>query len=155
MKILQWLADLMGQRLVVRGHSMEPTYVPGSRLLADRLSYLLASPARGDVVVIRSPLKPGRLEVKRIIGLPTEEIAWGQGPFQVNGTPLDEPYARIRPAPPGDDACTVCRLGPRDYFVAGDNRLYSDDSRRWGSVARSAIVGKICAADSSRKRHTP
>ena len=93
--------------------------------------------------MIRSPAMPTRLELKRIIGLPREEISWTGERFQVNGLPLDEPYARFRPAPPGDDDVYVVCLGPDDYFVAGDNRLYSHDSRQYGPVARSAVLGAV------------
>ena len=85
----------------------------------------------------------GWVELKRIIGLPREELSWSRGQFRVNGVPLDEPYAQRHPVPPGDDEIALVRLSPRDYFVVGDNRLYSRDSRHYGPVARSAILGKI------------
>ena len=122
---------------------MGPAYPAGSRLWASRLAYLMKAPSRGDAVVIRSPAMPKRLELKRIIGLPYEELSWSAGRFRVNGALLDEPYARLRSAPPGDDEVHVVHLGPQDYFVAGDNRLYSQDSRQYGPVARFAILGKI------------
>ena len=99
--------------------------------------------SRGEVVVIRSPITPKRMDLKRIIGLPTEAISWSQGRFQVNDTLLMESYAKIPSAPPGDDEVQACHLGSDEYFVAGDNRLHSCDSRRYGPVNRSAILGTI------------
>ena len=122
---------------------MEPAYRPGSRVWMSRFSYLFQQPARGDVVVIRAPVDDRRLELKRIIGLPDEEVSWSQGHFAINGVKLDEPYAHIPPAPPGDDERRAVRLGAAQYVVAGDNRLASDDSRTYGPVTRSAILGKI------------
>ena len=122
---------------------MEPSYVQGSRVIAQRLAYLAVRPERGDVVVIRSPEARARLELKRIVGLPGETVCWQRGRLSVNGRELEEPYAMSPPVPPGDDAPSVWRLGRREYFVAGDNRLYSRDSRVYGPVRRSAIVGKI------------
>jgi signal peptidase I len=95
------------------------------------------------VVAIRSPETPTRIELKRVVGLPNEEIAWRAGRFSVNGALLDEPYARIPSAPPGDDELAIVRLGPHDYFVAGDNRLHSRDSRHYGPVTRRVILGKV------------
>lgn len=122
---------------------MEPTLPAGSRVWVNPLAYLIARPVRGDVVIVCSPAKSDRLELKRVIGLPGEEIAWSQGAFRINGAALQEPYAGTAPAPPGDDEVGRCRLGPRQYFVAGDNRLYGTDSRIYGPVDRAAIVGRV------------
>ncbi len=140
---LRWFFWLTRYRIEVRGQSMAPTFCPGSRLWVSRLAYLLKPPARGDVVAIRSPVARDRLELKRVIGLPGEEIAWSDGRFHVNGVALGESYARIPPSPPGDLEQRATRLGRHEYFVAGDNRLYSHDSRRYGPVNRSVIRGKI------------
>lgn len=129
--------------VIIHGQSMEPSYPDGRRVWAGRCSYLLRRPARGDVVVIRSPEDPRRKELKRLIGLPHEELAWGGQGVRVNGGALDEPYVRRRPEPPGDDVMQVIRLGPREYFVAGDSRLYSRDSRHYGPVSRRAILGRV------------
>ena len=138
-----WRHRLIRSQFEVHGQSMEPAYPAGSRVWASRRFPFFRAPSRGDVVVIRSPAMPGRMELKRIIGLPCEELSWSRGQFRVNGMPLDEPYAQPRPAPPGDDEIALVRLSPRDYFVVGDNRLYSHDSRHYGPVARSAILGRI------------
>ena len=129
--------------MTVRGQSMEPSFPDGSRAGVKRLAYLLRQPARGEVVVIRSPEDPHRLELKRIIGLPTETVAWHQGRMSINGHALEESYARIPAAPPGDEDVQRVALAPTRYFVAGDHRLYSRDSRHYGAIPRSSILGKV------------
>ena len=130
----------------VHGASMAPAYADGGRCTARRASHRSAPPRRGDVVLLRSPERPARVELKRIIGLPHEAVSWRRGRMYVNGAPLSEPYARIHVAPPGDDETRTMRLGPAEYFVAGDHRLYSRDSRQYGPVARAAIVGTIISS---------
>ena len=122
---------------------MEPAFPASRRLWASRFAYLFGAPQRGDVIVFRSLDDPARRDLKRIIGLPRETVVWQAGNFWVNGVALEEPYARIAPSPPGDDERRTLHLGARDYVVAGDNRLYSRDSRRYGPVPRSAILGKV------------
>lgn len=137
------LRILTHTRVLVRGQSMAPSYPDGRRVWAGRFSYLGRHPARGEVVIVRSPEAPRRWELKRIVGLPHEELAWGGQGLRVNGAAIEEPYARIRPLPPGDDLVHTLRLGPREYFVAGDNRLYSRDSRHYGPVPRRAILARV------------
>ena len=122
---------------------MEPACRDGTHLTLSRLVYWWTAPARGDLVAIRAPDSSKRLELKRIIGLPNETVSYGNGTFQINGVPLDEPYARMPVPVPGDEERQVVRLGAEDYFVAGDHRLYSRDSRQYGPVRRSAILGKV------------
>ena len=143
MFLFRWFQWLVGYSVEVRGQSMEPTCPPGRRFRASRLPYVFRRPARGELVVVRPPGTPARIEIKRVIGLPNEQIAWGQGLFRVNGELLHEPYAHIPVAPPGDDEIRTRHLGPDEYFVAGDNRLYSHDSRRYGPVTRTAILAKV------------
>ncbi len=130
-------------RLEVHGPSMEPAFPAGRRLWANRLAYLFGAPQRGDVIVFRSVDDPARCGLKRIIGLPHETVVWQAGNFWVNGVALKEPYARIAHPSPGDDERRTLHLGAQDYVVAGDNRLYSRDSRRYGPIPRSAILGRI------------
>lgn len=121
---------------------MEPTFPPGSLIRVERRAYRRREPARGEVVVLRPPGAPGRLDLKRVVALPGEEVELAGGRFRVGGRPLVEEHARIPPAPPGDDEVRRWRLGPGEFFVAGDNRLHSVDSRDYGPVPRSAIVGR-------------
>lgn len=127
----------------VEGPSMEPVFPAGSRVCVNPFPYLWASPRRGDVVVLRAPDAARRYHLKRIIGLPGERITWGARGIRVNGKRQEEAYARIPPPTPGDDEEHSLTLNPGEYFVAGDNRLYSTDSRHYGPVIRSAILGRI------------
>jgi signal peptidase I len=120
------------------GISMRPTYEPGRLHFVNRLSYLAGEPARGDVVAVR--LARGRaFYVKRIIGLPGERIAIAAGQVEVNGAPLEEPYVLHRR--PWD--LPELTLGPREYFIVGDNRGMNAADHEFGGVGRDRIAGKI------------
>ena len=123
-------------RACVVGRSMEPTLADGQPVWVSGWPLWCRSPRRGEVVVVRVKDSDGRarLDVKRIVGLPGDEVRWHGGRVRVNGQALDEPYATISAA---------ARLPARRYFVAGDNRLYSVDSRRYGPVDRSQLVGSV------------
>lgn len=124
---------------VVRGGSMKPGLRDGDRILVDRLSYLFWSIERRDVVVFKDPFDPSVLYVKRAIGLPGDEIMIEGDEVWVNGKKLIEPYIA---AP--DPGYSLHVQVPRDhYFVLGDNRPLSYDSRDFGLVPRSCIVGLV------------
>jgi signal peptidase I len=127
----------------VEGPSMEPAFVHQKRVRLNPFAYWWKPPRRGDVVALRSPEDPKRYDLKRIVGLPGETISWIGGRIQVQGVPLPEPYARIHPSPPGDDQQQSLRLKVGEYFVAGDNRLYSRDSRHYGPVQASHLIGRV------------
>jgi signal peptidase I len=124
----------------VRGPSMQPTYHTGQRLFVTR--YFFTDPSRGDVVVFHPP-SPSRDDyIKRVIGVPGDHIQVRNGRVLVNGELLGESYL---PA----DAQTSCAgrwcdvtLGPDEYYVMGDNRPNSSDSRAWGPVREGTIVGR-------------
>lgn len=126
------------QNFRVEGFSMEPTLHTNQYLLVDKVSYLVGSPGRGDIVVFRFPLDPRRDFIKRIVALPGEEVEVRGGRVLINGRPLDEPFLRDRPlynyprrtVPPGQ------------YFVLGDNRNNSHDSHVWDFLPRQYIVGR-------------
>ena len=139
MRPIRWLP--MGFQ--VYGSSMEPSYPDGARVRVSAWPLALRNPRRGDVVMIRSPAAPQRMELKRVIGLPTEQVSWNGGAIRINGARLDEPYANVAPAPPGDDEWQDRCLRADEYFVAGDNRLHSTDSRRYGPIPRRSITGKL------------
>jgi len=145
MFLFRWVQRLISYPVEVRGESMAPTCSPGRRLRASRLPYVFRRPFRGELVLVRPPGTIERADVKRVIGLPNEQVAWSRGLFRINGELLQEPYARIPAAPPGDEEVQNHHLGPDEYFVVGDNRLYSYDSRRYGPVNRAAIVAKVLA----------
>ncbi len=130
---------------VIRGNSMHPTLIHTQRRLIHRWAYLWEEPRRGDVVAYQDPYD-GTLSVKRIIALPGERIQLRKGYVYVNGMKLAEPY--LTP-----DAWTYThKLGDHEYevdaghyFVLGDNRKTSEDSRDIGAIARESILGKIHA----------
>ena len=129
------------QVFVVRGESMEPTLRMGDRLVAEKLSLHFGSPARFDVVVFRSP-EPGEgVEcVKRVVGLPTEEVELRGGEVYINGRLLSQGFEYEV----SNDYYGPTRVPAGCYFVLGDNRPWSTDSRSWrGCVSRSDLEGVV------------
>ena len=124
-------------RFKVEGSSMEPSVHPNQYVLVDKISYWLGAPQRGDVVVFNYPLATDRDFIKRIIGVPGETVSVANGAVSVNGQPLDEPYIAAPPVSSG-----TWQLGPHQYFVMGDNRNNSSDSRSWGPLERQYLIGK-------------
>lgn len=132
--------------------SMRNTLKEGDRIVVTKYSYRLSPPRRGDVVVFKSPPEALNNEVdfvKRLIGLPGDLIEIGAGQVFVNGEPLDEPYAVDATMPSRIDTTTdpvyPYRVPPDHYFMMGDNREQSMDSRFWGPLERSRIKGKAVA----------
>ena len=139
--VLLLLHVFVFQFSLVRGSSMQPNIHDGDRLLVDRLSYRLGDVDRFDVVILDSPVAPGVDYVKRIVGLPGDTIDIQKGVLRVNGELVPEIYETI-----------VDRLAdghwvlPQDqYFVLGDNRPVSSDSREGWFVPRSKVRGKVRA----------
>jgi signal peptidase I len=122
----------------VRGISMEPTYHDGALNLVNHATFRLRSPGRGDIVAIRLA-GPSVLYVKRIVGLPSERIAIVDGVIEVNGVPLVEPYVRKRQ--PWNIPEVI--VGPREYFVIGDNRSMRAGDHDFGRVDARRILGKL------------
>jgi len=132
---------------VVSGASMEPNFHDWQYLIVDRISYDLEAPARGDIIVFDLPQNESRALIKRIIGLPNETVVLsGQKVTITNaehpqGFTLEEPY--LDPANlTGVNELTMT-LANDEYFVLGDNRRVSADSRIWGSLPRKDIVGRV------------
>ena len=131
---------------VVSGASMEPNFDNWHYLIVDRVSYDLGEPQRGDVIVFDLPQEGGRSLIKRVIGLPGETIVLeGQNVTVINenhpdGYALEEPY--LDPANLIGENNMRVTLGMGEYFVLGDNRRVSADSRIWGKLPREAIVGR-------------
>lgn len=135
-----WIA----QPFIVRGASMDPTFFDGEYLIIDELTYHLRDPLRDEVVVFRYPLNPKTFFIKRVIGLPGEQVIIRNGQITIRKNDgeqfaLPEAYFHdnVFTAPDG-----VFTLGDREYFVMGDNRAQSLDSRRWGALTRGMIVGR-------------
>jgi len=129
--------------VVVQGRSMSPTLHDGDRCLLNRLSYVYTSPKRGDLVVLHDRGEDD-LAVKRIVGMPGESVRVTHGAILVNGRRLVEPYLDAGTqtlAPTGADQSY--KLGAHEYFVLGDNRAESEDSRFYGPISRGQIVGTL------------
>lgn len=136
----------------VKGDSMLPNFHSDEYLLTDKISYRLRTPARGDIIVFRYPLAPQYDYIKRIIGLPSEEIELKDGHVIIynqdhkDGMAITEKYLR-------DETLTTGRSGIPDgirikipdkhYVVMGDNRQQSSDSREWGTISYDNIIGRV------------
>lgn len=129
----------------IKGASMEPNFHDGEYLLTDKISYRLGSPARGDVIVFKSPPTYRDEFIKRIIALPGEEVKVENGKVHINGRELEESYipdtTKTDPGRFTPEGQTV-QIPPESYFVLGDNREHSLDSRNIGPVGREHITGK-------------
>lgn len=127
-------------RSIVKGHSMEPNLEEGQRLAASPIPYIFGEPQRGDIVMLYPLEEGGSNLVKRIIGLPREFIQFQDGQLFVNGQLIEEDYLA--------NICTSCRdgvwqLGEDEYFIVGDNRASSYDSRNYGAVQSESIMAKV------------
>jgi signal peptidase I len=130
------------QNFRVQGTSMFPTLHNGDFVLINKADYLLHSPQRGDIVVFKYPLNPRQDFIKRVIGLPGNIVRIANGRVYINGHPLKEPYIDE----PTDGTYGPVRVPQSEYFVLGDNRNDSWDSRGWGFLPRSDIIGKALVA---------
>jgi signal peptidase I len=128
----------MAQATRVYGQSMEPNLHTDQRLIVEKISYHIHPPRRGDVIVLKLPSEHSELLIKRVIGLPGEMIEIKDGHVLINDQPLDEPYlnqyTRGLVAPQ--------QVPPLHVFVLGDNRGFSNDSRSFGMVEFSDVVGR-------------
>lgn len=134
----------IAQPFIVSGASMDPTFTNGQYLIVDELSYNIGNPARGDVVIFKYPKNPKQYFIKRVIGLPGETVVVdGQGEVLIkdkNGSithTMNEPYVKFT-----KDDNVERTLKDGEYFMMGDNRAGSFDSRAWGPVSRDLIIGK-------------
>jgi signal peptidase I len=134
------------QPFFVRGQSMEPSFADGDYLIVDEISYRFRDPQRGEVVVFRFPGNERDFYIKRVIGLPGETVEIKAGKVRIynNNHPLgfvlNEPYL---PSGIQTDGNVRVHLGNDEYFVLGDNRPFSYDSRRWGTLKRKDIIGRV------------
>ncbi len=134
----------IAQPFIVDGESMHPTFENGDYLIVDELSYRFEKPARGDVITFRYPGDPSIFYIKRIIGLPGETVAINRGIVSITepgGTSfsLTEPYIAAEDA----TYTKTTVLGEGQYFVMGDNRPNSSDSRVWGVLPANDIMGRV------------
>jgi signal peptidase I len=124
---------------VVRGSSMSPSIFDGDRILVEPWSYLFGGAERGDVVVLRYPLDPTVDYIKRVIGLPGDQVTLAGGHVWVNGELLSEPYI----AEGDEQSYLSTRVRTGHYFVLGDNRPRSSDSREFGQVPADHLRGRV------------
>lgn len=139
------------QPFVVDGSSMEPTFHNAEYLMVEKVHYALSTPQRGDIIVFKYPLNPSLNYVKRVIGLPGDRVVVANGAVSIfnnehsDGVLLDETYlatgqlTRVN----GSGTERSFMVAPDNYFVMGDNRDHSDDSRSWGLVPKANLVGKV------------
>ena len=137
-----WADLLNSEPSLIDGHSMLPSLESGQYVLARVPRKGKAAPQRGRIVTLRNPLMPGRTLAKRVVGLPGENITLEKGVIYIDGVLLPEPYLT------GLGAESPARLnrwemGDDEYFVMGDNRADSLDSRTFGPVHRSLIRGLV------------
>lgn len=134
----------VAQPFIVSGASMDDTFHNGEYLIVDQLTYQFDSPQRGEVVVFRYPGDPSKFFIKRVIGVPGDTITIEgsvvtiQNDAHPTGTRLQEPYI----ASMSDTGRIIEQLGEGEYFVMGDNRDYSSDSRTWGILTEDRIIGR-------------
>lgn len=134
----------IAQPFIVSGASMETTFSTGQYLIVDQLTYHLEDPRRGDVIIFRYPKDPSKFFIKRVIGIPGDTVSISGRDVTItnsehpDGVLLDESYILdMRPS-----ATLTETLGEGEYFVMGDNRDASSDSRAWGVLKRDNIVGR-------------
>jgi signal peptidase I len=128
------------QPVQVEGTSMMPRLENHQRIFINKFLYRFRPIERGDVVVFQYPLDTSKSYIKRVIGLPGDEVSIRDGHVLVNGKALSEPY--VPPNYLDDQSYPSVRVGPNQYFVLGDHRSSSNDSRVWGTVDRRFIYGK-------------
>jgi len=134
------------QPFFVSGASMQPQFYNGEYLIVDEITYRSSAPERGDVIVFRYPNDPSQFYIKRIIGLPGETVEIKNSTVTVFnkenpwGLVLDEPYLKPGEITRGD---IYQKIDDNKYFVLGDNRQASSDSRVWGLVDKKYIIGKV------------
>lgn len=131
------------QPFIVSGSSMFPTFKDGQYLIVDELSYHFREPARGDVIVFKPPMNLKTYYIKRIIGLPGETVIINGANIIIKNEAHPEGFILTQPyiETPSDDKIEKT-LGPDEYYVLGDNRTASSDSRYWGTLPRKDITGR-------------
>lgn len=139
------LVNLLSVRFYIEGPSMQPSFHAGQFLIVSRVHYLLDQPQRGDIVVFDPPGDDDQADdpllIKRLIGLPGDTIALREQQVFVNGQPLAEPYL-LEVCEPSRCRDNEWTLAANEYFLMGDNRNNSRDSRVFGPVTRERIIGE-------------
>ncbi len=129
--------NAVSARIRVDGESMVPTLASGEYVIVSRLSYRTSLPQRGDIIVFHFPRDPQEEYIKRVIGLPGDEVVVKNGQVYINGQLLEESYIKVKMEYIGS-----WRVPANQLFVLGDNRNNSSDSHDWGTVPMDYVVGK-------------
>ena len=136
----------IAQPFIVSGASMAPTFHTGDYLIVDQISYRFNNPDRGDIVIFKYPNNPSKFFIKRVIGLPGEKIKIEKESIYIINEEHPDGFKYQLPTeaidPPPTHTSTEEKLGEKQYFVIGDNREHSLDSRKWGPLEEKYIVGK-------------
>lgn len=135
--VLYFLIDSVVARVRVENISMEPTLNPGEFILVNKMAYRLGESSIGDIIVFHNPGNPQEDYIKRVIGLPGDEVLVKNGVVYINGMALTENYISAPPAYTG-----AWQVPEDSLFVLGDNRNQSSDSHSWGYVPLVNVVGK-------------
>lgn len=132
------------QPFIVDGSSMEPNYHNKEYLIVNKIAYRFSEPKKGDVVVFKYPKDPAVDYIKRIIATPGDVIDIKDNLVRVNGQVIDEPYLSFETETlvKNESGELARKLKDNEYFVLGDNRTHSSDSREWGILPKENIVGK-------------
>jgi signal peptidase I len=128
----------------INGASMEPNFHNGEFILTNKIMYKLREPIRGDVVIFKSPRNKEVDYIKRVIGLPGDTVLLKENSFYVNGQKVEEPYLTPDITIFGGSYLIEGQeivVPPGQYFVSGDNRPHSSDSREFGPIPREDIIG--------------
>ncbi len=140
------IRNFLIQPFLVSGASMEPNFSSGDYLLIDEITYRFKAPERGEVIVFHYPGDESTYYIKRLVGLPSERVVITSGKITIfnkdfpNGLTLKEDYLPSSTMTTGQKEVS---LKDNEYFVLGDNRSFSFDSRSWGSLKNSEIVGIV------------
>ncbi len=133
------IKTLVVQPFIVNGPSMEPTFYSNQYVLVDEITYKFREPQRGEIVVFRNPRNESEFYIKRIIGLPGEVVTVTDNEVDINGKKLNESYITVKNGMMQKDFT----LKTSEYFVMGDNRPQSFDSRGWGPLDKKEIIGMV------------
>ena len=126
----------------VLGQSMEPTLQTGDIMIVNKISNNLGTDyKRGDIVIVNSPIED-KLYIKRVIALPNDKVVINDGSFYINDHKLNENYLKDNTITKETTIINSWHLEPDEYFLVGDNREKSNDSRKFGPIKRSDFVGK-------------
>jgi len=133
---------VLASPILISGHSMMPNFQDREVVVIDKISYREQPIMRGDVVAVKFPADPKKtLLIKRVVGLPGETIVAKNGQIFVNSQPLTEPYLTVAGATVLGEIPPIT-LKSDEYFLSGDNRPNSSDSRVWGPIVRSDVIGR-------------